>query len=84
MVAASTILVFRQRDPDVPRPYRMLGYPVVPALFVGTAAVLLVYTLGNNLRDSIGGVVVIPLGIDLIPCFGTKLSMISAKERGSG
>ena len=63
MVAASTIFVFRQREPDVPRPYRTVGYPVVPALFIGTAAVLLVYTFANNLRDSTGGVVVIILGI---------------------
>src|SRR5262249_49911583 len=55
MVAASTIFVFRHREPDVSRPYRTVGYPLVPALFIATAAVLLCYTFFSNLRDSIGG-----------------------------
>jgi APA family basic amino acid/polyamine antiporter len=63
MVAASTIFVFRKREPDVARPYRTAGYPFVPALFIGTALVLLCYTLASNRRDSIGGVVVILLGV---------------------
>jgi APA family basic amino acid/polyamine antiporter len=63
MVAASTIFVFRRREPEAPRPYRTAGYPLVPALFIGTAAVLLGYTFRSNLRDSIAGVAVILLGI---------------------
>ena len=63
MVAASTIFVFRKREPDVVRPYRTIGYPFVPAIFIGTAFVLLCYTFASNLRDSIGGVVVILLGV---------------------
>jgi Amino acid transporters len=63
MIAASTIFVFRQREPEVKRPYRTLGYPLVPALFIGTAAVLLYYTFASNLKNSIAGVVVILLGI---------------------
>ncbi|MGC2696561.1 MAG: amino acid permease, partial [Candidatus Angelobacter sp.] len=34
MIAASTIFVFRIREPNAPRPYRVWGYPVVPALFI--------------------------------------------------
>src|SRR5437588_6391613 len=44
MIAASTIFVFRIREPDAPRPYRTWGYPVVPALFIVSAAVLLYFT----------------------------------------
>jgi basic amino acid/polyamine antiporter, APA family len=72
MVAASTIFVFRRREPDVPRPYRAAGYPLVPALFVVTAAVLLVYSFANNLGDSIGGVVVILLGIPVYWWFARR------------
>jgi basic amino acid/polyamine antiporter, APA family len=63
MVAASTVFVFRHREADRPRPYKTMGYPLVPALFIGTAAVLLYYTFVSNLRDSLAGVVVILLGI---------------------
>jgi len=72
MVSASTIFVFRRREPDVTRPYRTAGYPVVPALFIGTAAILLCYTFANNLRDSIGGVVVILLGMPVYLWFARR------------
>jgi APA family basic amino acid/polyamine antiporter len=72
MVAASTIFVFRKREPDVVRPYRTMGYPVVPALFIATAAVLLYYTFVSNLRDSIAGVAVILLGIPVYLWFARR------------
>jgi len=72
MVAASTIFVFRKREPAAVRPYRTIGYPFVPALFIGTAAVLLCYTFASNLRDSIGGVVVILLGVPVYLWFARR------------
>ena len=72
VVAASTIFVFRKREPDANRPYKTLGYPLVPALFIGTAAVLLYYTFANNLRDSIAGLVVILLGVPVYFWFARK------------
>ncbi len=77
MIAASTIFVFRRREPDRARPYRTAGYPVVPALFIGTAAILLYYTFVSNLRDSIGGVAVILLGIPVYLWFAGKKSQAS-------
>jgi APA family basic amino acid/polyamine antiporter len=72
MIAASTIFVFRHREPNVPRPYRTIGYPIVPALFVLTAGVLLCYTFASNLRDSLGGVIVILLGIPVYLWFARR------------
>lgn len=72
MVAASTIFVFRRREPEVKRPYRTMGYPFVPALFIGTAAVLLYYTFTSNLKDSLGGVIVILLGIPVYLWFRSR------------
>jgi basic amino acid/polyamine antiporter, APA family len=63
MVAASTIFVFRRREPDVHKPYKTMGYPWVPAIFILTAAVLLYYTFTSNLENSIAGVIVILGGI---------------------
>jgi APA family basic amino acid/polyamine antiporter len=39
------VLVLRRTQPDLPRPYRMWGYPVTPLLFLGVA----VWFLGNML-----------------------------------
>ena len=39
MLTVSSIFVLRARRPDLPRPFRTPGYPVVPAVFlVATAA----------------------------------------------
>ncbi|HEV7551508.1 MAG TPA: amino acid permease [Candidatus Angelobacter sp.] len=61
MIAASSIFVFRHREPNAPRPYRTWGYPVVPALFVAAAAVLLYYTFMDKLHHSMVGTIVMTL-----------------------
>jgi APA family basic amino acid/polyamine antiporter len=74
MISASTIFVFRRRDPDTARPYKTVGYPLIPGLFIGTAAVLLYYTFMSNLQNSIAGVVVILLGIPVYLWFARRKS----------
>jgi len=61
MLAASTIFVFRAREPNAPRAYRTWGYPLVPALFVVSAAVLLYYTFMDKLHTSPKGTLVMTL-----------------------
>jgi APA family basic amino acid/polyamine antiporter len=63
MIAASTIFVFRRREPSANRPFRVWGYPLVPALFVGASALLLYYTFTANVRNSLFGSLIILAGI---------------------
>jgi basic amino acid/polyamine antiporter, APA family len=72
MIAGSTVFVFRRREPDAPRPYRMWGYPVVPALFVLVAAALLGYTFKNNWPNSGYGLLVILAGIPVFLYFARR------------
>ncbi|MEP6662696.1 MAG: amino acid permease [Verrucomicrobiota bacterium] len=44
------VFVLRKKMPDAPRPYRTLGYPVVPFLFVVVALWLLLNTLKTSLQ----------------------------------
>jgi APA family basic amino acid/polyamine antiporter len=67
MIAGSTVFVFRRREPGAERPYRMWGYPVVPAIFVAVAAALLYYTFQDNWPNSGYGLLVILAGV---PVFG--------------
>ncbi len=69
MIAASTVFIFRLRNPQMARPYRVWGYPFVPALFVAASAVLLYYTFTDNLRYSILGCLVILSGIPVFYAF---------------
>jgi len=63
MIASSTIFVFRRRQPHAVRPFRVWGYPVVPAVFVLASAMLLYYSFMDNLRLSLAGLVVILAGL---------------------
>ena len=72
MIAGSTIFVFRWREPRAARPYRMWGYPLVPAVFVVVAAVLLCYTFANDWPNSGYGVLVILAGIPVFAFFSSR------------
>lgn len=69
MIAGSTIFIFRWRDPQAARPYRVLGYPFVPALFITIAAVLLFYTFRENWPNSGYGLLVILAGVPVFSWF---------------
>ncbi len=68
-LTASTVFLFRKRDaaqqPATPRPFSMWGYPFVPIIFIAAAAVLVVFSLVDQPRNSLAGAVVILLGIPL-------------------
>lgn len=70
MFATGTVFVFRQRGETAP--YRMWGYPIVPALFIAASAVLLYYTFTENLRNSAAGLAVIVAGIPVFYAFARK------------
>ncbi|MBN9659661.1 MAG: amino acid permease [Acidobacteria bacterium] len=61
-MATAAVIVLRRKRPDLHRPYRTLGYPVVPVLFVLVAVLLLYFTLRNSPRESILGLVLIAAG----------------------
>ena len=69
MITGSTVFVFRRRDPQAERPYRVWGYPVVPALFIIVSAALLYYTFTDNLRSSVAGCLVILAGVPVFYLF---------------
>jgi APA family basic amino acid/polyamine antiporter len=64
-LAASTVFVFRHRNPNADRPYRVTGYPVVPALFILAALVLLVFSFMDQPRNSLIGTAVILAGLPI-------------------
>jgi len=74
MIAGSTVFVFRLRQPLVERPYRLWGYPVVPAVFVLVSAVLLYYTFTDNLRNSLAGTIAILAGVPVYYLFARRRS----------
>jgi len=72
MITGSTVFVFRRREPDAERPYRVWGYPVVPAVFVLVSAALLYYTFTDNFKSSAAGCVAILAGVPVFYFFARR------------
>jgi APA family basic amino acid/polyamine antiporter len=81
MITASTVFVFRHREPNAQRPYRVWGYPAVPALFVLAAAVLLYYTFTENLRASAQGSSAVLVGMPVVVLAGIPVFYYFSRRR---
>ena len=64
-LAVAGVIALRRKEPDLPRPFRVPGYPAVPALFAIAAALLVASTLVATPRESLIGLAFIALGIPL-------------------
>jgi APA family basic amino acid/polyamine antiporter len=64
-LSTASLFVFRRTVPDMPRPYRALGYPLVPAVFVLVTIALLVNTFIAAPRQALEGVAVLLAGLPL-------------------
>jgi APA family basic amino acid/polyamine antiporter len=62
-LVTSSVFVFRKRMPDVERPYRTWGYPVVPIVFLVVAVLLLGYTVITTPQHAFTGVGLIAIGL---------------------
>ncbi|MBP6004920.1 MAG: amino acid permease [Pyrinomonadaceae bacterium] len=59
----SSIFVFRRKYPDLARPYKAWGYPVVPIVFLFVSGWLLISTMINTPKESFTGIGLIILGL---------------------
>ncbi len=64
-LTVSTVFVFRKRDDPATRPYSMIGYPLLPVIFMIAAATLSGFAVVNDPRNSLAGLAVILLGVPL-------------------
>jgi APA family basic amino acid/polyamine antiporter len=81
-VAVTALFVLRQREPNAPRPFSALGYPVAPAIFAITSLLIVLNALwtdlvrpltsGQPFGPSAAGLLVIALGLPLFWWFSRK------------
>ncbi|MFC5412798.1 APC family permease [Larkinella bovis] len=57
------VMLFRRSQPDVPRPYRVIGYPVLPIVFCLFCLTLVVITLIEQPREALMGLGLMATGI---------------------
>lgn len=64
-IAVAAVFVLRARDPHAPRPYRTLGYPIAPAIFVLASLAIVLNAFYRTPGPSSLGLLVIGAGIPL-------------------
>jgi basic amino acid/polyamine antiporter, APA family len=64
-LTTAAVFLFRRRLPHAERPYRTIGYPVIPVLFLLAAAWLIVNTFLATPRQALIGAGIIGMGLPL-------------------
>jgi APA family basic amino acid/polyamine antiporter len=64
-IAVAALFVLRFREPSAPRPFRALGYPVAPAIFVLASLAIVVNAVYSDPRQTGIGLGVILAGVPL-------------------
>ncbi|GAC1446707.1 MAG: hypothetical protein NVSMB56_07950 [Pyrinomonadaceae bacterium] len=62
-LVTASVFIFRRRLPNVERPYKTFGYPLVPVVFLIVTAWLLINTLMTAPKQSLFGIGLIALGL---------------------
>jgi APA family basic amino acid/polyamine antiporter len=71
-IAVAAVFVLRARDPRAPRPFKAVGYPVTPAIFVLFSLVMVVNAIYREPRVTGLGLLVIGAGIPLYLWFKSR------------
>jgi basic amino acid/polyamine antiporter, APA family len=69
ILTLSGLFRLRRTRPDAPRPYRAWGYPVVPALYIAAAVVILAILFLYRPATTIPGVVIVLIGVPVYFAF---------------
>ncbi len=68
-IAVAAVFVLRQREPNAPRPFKALGYPITPAIFVIVGVATVINAFYGDPATSGAGAIVMLAGIPLFLWF---------------
>jgi APA family basic amino acid/polyamine antiporter len=57
------IFVLRVKKPDIPRPYKAFGYPIIPAIYILTTTFIMIILLIYKPNYTFPGLIIVLLGI---------------------
>ncbi len=72
------VFILRKKRPDMPRPYKALGYPIIPIIYLVLATAFCVSLLFNKPVFSFRGLIIVLLGIPLY--YLAKISFAKAEK----
>jgi len=56
------VFILRWREPDLPRPYKTWGYPIVPLIYLAITSAMLIFVVIEEPHKAVFGVCVITAG----------------------
>jgi APA family basic amino acid/polyamine antiporter len=63
MLTIGGLFVLRRKRPEAPRPYRAIGYPALPALYIAAAGLIEALLLVYKPRYTWPGLILVLLGV---------------------
>jgi len=64
-LGAFGVIVLRKKMPNAERPYRVVGYPWLPLIFVLFSAFFVIFSFVVNVRNAVFGLLLVVIGIPL-------------------
>ncbi len=58
LLTEASLFVLRRKEPDLPRPYRAVGYPLLPALAIAVDAALMVLFNSADMSGAVAAIVI--------------------------
>jgi len=80
IAATAAVFTLRKKRPDLPRPYKTWGYPVVPAIFIIASTGILLNTLIEKPVEALAGILLTALGIPAYFYWKQHLKKGNSKE----
>lgn len=71
-LGAYGVIILRKKMPDVHRPYKVIGYPLLPLILVVFSAFFFIFSFYVNVRNAVFGLLLVVIGIPLYFYFNKK------------
>jgi basic amino acid/polyamine antiporter, APA family len=80
-LAVLGLIVLRFRQPDLPRPYRVWGYPITPLIFLIVTLFMMLYTIQQQITESLLGLATALVGLGIYYIVRPANGSLSAANR---
>lgn len=70
------VFIMRKKEPNAVRPYKVIGYPFVPAIFVLFCLGLIIYTPSQRPMETLSGIALILLGVPFYYYWNRKKEVV--------
>lgn len=80
-LAVLGLIVLRFRQPDLPRPYRVWGYPITPLIFLIVTLFMMLYTIQQQIVESLLGLLTAVVGLGIYYIVRPANGSLAAADR---